>query len=64
MGHLKSIQEKNVGISDQFYLGGPLMLRGFELRGVGPKSGSEVNNINFFIPSKLKIFLIISILFI
>ncbi len=29
---------KTVTIADKFFLGGPLSLRGFEMRGVGPES--------------------------
>jgi outer membrane protein insertion porin family len=33
----------NVGICDQFFLGGPLSLRGFQARGVGPhKDGNAL----------------------
>lgn len=39
----------NVGICDQFFLGGPLSLRGFQMRGVGPHKdgnalGANVSN--------------------
>ena len=30
--------EKTYNISDRFFLGGPLNVRGFEMRGVGPQS--------------------------
>jgi outer membrane protein insertion porin family len=33
----------NIGICDQFFLGGPLSLRGFQARGVGPhKDGNAL----------------------
>jgi len=39
MGILKPTQgEKTITMSDNFYLGGPLNIRGFDLRGVGPHS--------------------------
>jgi outer membrane protein insertion porin family len=31
-------EAKNVTIADKFFLGGPLNLRGFEMRGVGAES--------------------------
>lgn len=39
----------NVSICDQFFLGGPLTLRGFQMRGVGPNKdgnalGANVSN--------------------
>jgi outer membrane protein insertion porin family len=39
----------NVNICDQFFLGGPLSLRGFETRGIGPHKdgnalGANVSN--------------------
>jgi outer membrane protein assembly factor BamA len=32
----------NVSICDQFFLGGPLSLRGFKMRGVGPHKDGNV----------------------
>ena len=39
-GFLRSIDpnSKTVTVADKFFLGGPLNLRGFEMRGVGPAS--------------------------
>ena len=39
-GFLRSIDpnSKTVTVADKFFLGGPLNLRGFEMRGVGPNS--------------------------
>lgn len=48
-GILKSISnDMSIGLSDMFYLGGPLTLRGFHMRGVGPHAdgnalGSDVS---------------------
>lgn len=33
--------DMKISMSDMFYLGGPLSLRGFEMRGVGPQSESN-----------------------
>lgn len=34
-------KDKKVGISDMYYLGGPLSVRGFETRGIGPHSNGD-----------------------
>ena len=33
-----------IRINDRFFLGGPLTLRGFTTKGVGPHSEGELNN--------------------
>lgn len=30
-----------IGISDMFYIGGPLSVRGFQPRGIGPRSEND-----------------------
>lgn len=30
-----------IGLSDMFYIGGPLSVRGFQMRGIGPRSDSD-----------------------
>jgi len=38
-GHMKAMYpEKTYSICDRFFLGGPLNIRGFEMRGIGPQS--------------------------
>ncbi|KAJ8982214.1 hypothetical protein NQ317_013516 [Molorchus minor] len=38
-GHMSSISnDMKIGMSDMYYLGGPLSIRGFDMRGVGPHS--------------------------
>ena len=37
-GHTRRIDDKSVTLSDMFYLGGPLSVRGFDMRGLGPVS--------------------------
>lgn len=52
-GFLKSVSpDKKIQLCDQFFLGGPQTLRGFQMRGVGPHSdgnalGSDVKIFNF-----------------
>ena len=38
-GILKSLGNKPASLCDNFFLGGPMSLRGFETRGVGPQAG-------------------------
>ncbi|XP_067128759.1 sorting and assembly machinery component 50 homolog A [Centruroides vittatus] len=40
-GILNKIQNKNYSICDKFFLGGPLSLRGFTVRGVGPRANED-----------------------
>lgn len=41
-GLMKSISDdKQISVCDMFHLGGPLSLRGFKSRGIGPKSGED-----------------------
>jgi len=37
-GHIRRMEDKAVTLSDHFYLGGPLSVRGFDMRGLGPSS--------------------------
>lgn len=39
LGLLKGLgKEMKVGMTDMFFLGGPLDIRGFQMRGIGPRS--------------------------
>lgn len=48
-GHLKEQQDKHISLCDQFYLGGPLNLRGFDTRGIGPRQDNNTlgSNVGF-----------------
>lgn len=60
-GILKGIgNDMQIGLSDMFYLGGPLDMRGFQMRGIGPRVdsdavGADVSTLSLF-PLILKIF--------
>ncbi|KAJ8956337.1 hypothetical protein NQ318_015075 [Aromia moschata] len=41
-GHMSSLSnDMKISMSDMYYLGGPLSVRGFQMRGVGPHSDSD-----------------------
>ena len=64
-GHLKRLPsasgDKTMTIADKFFLGGPLNVRGFDTRGLGPSSGNNAlggtmywaTGIMYFLSSKL-----------
>jgi len=48
-GHTRLMDSKTVTLSDHFYLGGPLNVRGFDLRGLGPSSeGNAVGGLTYW----------------
>nr|CAD7576613.1 unnamed protein product [Timema californicum] len=47
---------RNVGILDLYYLGGPQTVRGFEIRGIGPHVGGNAIGANVFWASAIHIF--------
>lgn len=41
-GIMKGISnDMKIGLSDMFYIGGPLSVRGFQTRGIGPRSEND-----------------------
>lgn len=43
-------KSESISLNDRFFLGGPLGLRGFTNRGVGPnKEGKHFINVSFFL---------------
>jgi outer membrane protein insertion porin family len=40
-GIFTSVGEEGPRVSDRFYLGGPLSVRGFEMGGIGERTGSK-----------------------
>ncbi|XP_043239282.1 sorting and assembly machinery component 50 homolog [Amphibalanus amphitrite] len=48
-GHMKAMYpEKTYNISDRFFLGGPLNVRGFEMRGIGPQSDGSFTGADMY----------------
>lgn len=42
LGYLAILSaDKDINVSDRFYLGGPLNVRGFKTGGIGPRDGSK-----------------------
>nr|CAD7393204.1 unnamed protein product [Timema cristinae] len=54
-GFIKPLN-RNVGILDLYYLGGPQTVRGFEIRGIGPHVGGNAIGANVFWASAIHIF--------
>ena len=56
-GFLRSISnEMKVSIADHFFLGGPLNLRGFEMRGCGPQKEGNAIGADFYWASALHLY--------
>lgn len=47
--------DMKLSMSDMYYLGGPLTLRGFQMRGVGPQAESNAlgSTVSFYILVKM-----------
>ena len=39
---MKSMSDRPTSIQDRFFIGGPLSVRGFHMRGIGPRSTGEL----------------------
>lgn len=56
-GYVSAIsKEKKVTIADRCYIGGPLSVRGFEMRGIGPHSDADSLGSNAFWAAGLNLF--------
>lgn len=57
VGFLSSVsKEKRITIADRCYLGGPLSIRGFETRGVGPHSDGDALGANAYWAAGIHLF--------
>lgn len=56
-GYMSSLsKDKKISISDLYYLGGPLSIRGFQTRGIGPHSNGDALGATSFWSSGLHLF--------